>query len=41
MPLTDAEKTKARRATLILYTVMIVMVALPLVLYAIFGAHRK
>lgn len=33
---TDAEKTKARRATVILYAVMIAFVALPVVLYAIF-----
>jgi hypothetical protein len=39
MPLTDAEKRKARRAEIILYAVMIVFVALPFVLYLIF--HRK
>lgn len=36
MPPTEAEKTKARRATAILYAVMIAFVVLPLVLYWIF-----
>jgi hypothetical protein len=37
MPLDDPEKTKAERATLIIYIIMAVLVALPLVLFLLFG----
>jgi hypothetical protein len=37
MPLDDSEKTKAERATLIIYIIMVILVALPLVLFFLFG----